>query len=139
MKIDNLRPGMVFEKIKTAHFKQKSKTPIKEDLYEVVKVENNDTSGYSMTAIWMGHLTTNEGCMVDLTTINNPGEWKHHDNAFVTEKHQIVKQGIFVDRDPYIIIIMESTFSNLSGEMIIASVVIIIIPRLAHAIYLLFF
>ena len=104
MKIDNLRPGMVFEKIKTAHFKQKSKTPIKEDLYEVVKVENNDTSGYSMTAIWMGHLTTNEGCMVDLTTINNPAEWKHHDNAFVTEKHQIVKEVSFVDRDPYIII-----------------------------------
>ena len=104
MKIDNLRPGMVFEKIKTAHFKQKSKTPIKDDLYEIVKVENNDASGYSMTAIWMGHLTTNEGCMVDLTTINNPGEWKHHDNAFVTEKHQIVKEVSFVDRDPYVIV-----------------------------------
>ena len=104
MKIDNLRPGMVFEKIKTARFKQKSKTPIKEDLYEIVKVENNDTSGYSMTAIWMGHLTTNEGCMVDLTTINNPGEWKYHENAFVTEKHQIVKEVSFVDRDPYVIV-----------------------------------
>ena len=104
MKIDNLRPGMVFEKIKTANFKQKSKTPIKDDLYEVVKVENNDTSGYSMTAIWMGHLTTNEGCMVDLTTINNPGEWKYHENAFVTEKHQIVKEVSFVDRDPYVIV-----------------------------------
>ena len=104
MKIDNLRPGMVFEKIKTANFKQKSKTPIKDDLYEVVKVENNDTSGYSMTAIWMGNLTTNEGCMVDITTLNNPGEWKHHDNAYVTEKHQIVKEVSFVDRDPYIIV-----------------------------------
>ena len=104
MKIDNLRPGMVFEKIKTANFKQKSKTPIKDDLYEVVKVENNNTSGYSMTAIWMGNLTTNEGCMVDITTLNNPGEWKHHENAFVTEKHQIVKEVSFVDRDPYIIV-----------------------------------
>ena len=104
MKIDNLRPGMVFEKIKTANFKAKSKTPIKDDLYEVVKVENNNTSGYSMTAIWMGNLTTNEGCMVDITTLNNPGEWKHHDNAYVTEKHQIVKEVSFVDRDPYIIV-----------------------------------
>tara|TARA_R100000657_G_C4673664_1_gene118771 strand:- start:1060 stop:1872 length:813 start_codon:yes stop_codon:yes gene_type:complete len=95
---------MVFEKIKTANFKAKSKTPIKDDLYEVVKVENNNTSGYSMTAIWMGNLTTNEGCMVDITTLNNPGEWKHHDNAYVTEKHQIVKEVSFVDRDPYIIV-----------------------------------
>jgi len=104
MKIENLRPGMVFEKIKTANFKAKSKTPIKDDLYEVVKVENNNTSGYSMTAIWMGNLTTNEGCMVDITTLNNPSEWKHYENAFVTEKHQVVKEVSFVDRDPYIIV-----------------------------------
>jgi len=104
MKIENLRPGMVFEKIKTANFKAKSLTPIKDDLYEVVKVENNQTSGYSMTAIWMGNLSSNEGCMVDITTLNNPSEWKHHENAFVTEKHQVVKEVSFVDRDPYIIV-----------------------------------
>jgi len=104
MKIENLRPGMVFEKIKTANFKAKSKTPIKDDLYEVVKVENNQTSGYSMTAIWMGNLSSNEGCMVDITTLNNPSEWKHYENAFVTEKHQVVKEVSFVDRDPYIIV-----------------------------------
>jgi len=104
MKIENLRPGMVFEKIKTANFKAKSLTPIKDDLYEVVKVENNQTSGYSMTAIWMGNLSSNEGCMVDITTLNNPSEWKHYENAFVTEKHQVVKEVSFVDRDPYIIV-----------------------------------
>lgn len=42
--------------------------------------------------------------MVDITTLNNPSEWKHYENAFVTEKHQVVKEVSFVDRDPYIIV-----------------------------------
>ena len=41
MKLDTLRPGMVVEKMKTVNAKQKSATPIKEDLYEVIKIDNN--------------------------------------------------------------------------------------------------
>jgi len=100
MKLDTLRPGMVVEKMKTANAKQKSATPIKEDLYEVIKIDNNEAGGYTMTAIWLGNIVANEACMVDISTLNNPTEWKLHDKAFVQEKHQIVKEISFVDRDP---------------------------------------
>tara|TARA_R110002051_G_scaffold249286_1_gene308722 strand:- start:927 stop:1733 length:807 start_codon:yes stop_codon:yes gene_type:complete len=100
MKLDTLRPGMVVEKMKTVNAKQKSATPIKEDLYEVIKIDNNQTGGYTMTAIWLGNIVANEACMVDISTLNNPAEWKLHDKAFVQEKHQIVKEISFVDRDP---------------------------------------
>ena len=100
MKLDTLRPGMVVEKMKTVNAKQKSATPIKEDLYEVIKIDNNQTGGYTMTAIWLGNIVANEACMVDISTLNNPAEWKLHDKAFVQEKHQIVKEISFIDRDP---------------------------------------
>ena len=103
MKLENLRPGMVIEKMKTANAKSKSATPIKEDLYEIIKIENTETNGYTMTAIWLGNLSSNDACMVDITTLNNPSEWKYYDGAFVTEKHQVVKEITFLNRDPLII------------------------------------
>ena len=56
-----------------------------------------------MSAIWLGNLTTNEACMVDITSLNNPSQWKYHDGAYITEKQQIIKEVTFRDLDPFII------------------------------------
>ena len=94
MKADQLRKGMIFERV----VRRLKKDPlpdgasvIPEQLFEVVDHEQRELNGYVVNQVLMGNLVDKSGLMIDVAQLLNPTAWRHHENAVLLEEKRIVE------------------------------------------------
>ena len=94
MKADQLRKGMIFERV----VRRLKKDPlpdgasvIPEQLFEVVDHEQRELNGYVVNQVLMGNLVDKSGLMIDVAQLLNPTGWRHHENAVLLEEKRIVE------------------------------------------------
>ena len=105
MKIDSLREGMVFKRLRT-----KYRDGI-DEFYEIVECGERKINGYAVNNIFLGNLKDKSGVTVDFTTLCNKNEWVHQADAYIEEEKEYVvirrKLIKFPDRDPIVVETLE--------------------------------
>ena len=104
MKIDSLRKGMVFKKMRIRRDEA-------DEFYEVVEHGERKVNGYTVNDIFLGNLKDKSGVTVDFTTLCNKNEWRHQADAYIEEEKEYVliyrKLIKFPDRDPIVVETLE--------------------------------
>ena len=125
MKADQLRKGMIFERVVRRLKKQplpNGASVMKDQLFEVVEHERRELNGYLIDQVLMGNLMDRSGVMVEMSELCNPKEWRHHENALLFEEKRIVeissRRVEFTNHDP---IELEATQREIEPEEVGAS------------------
>ena len=125
MKADNVRKGMIFERVVRRLKKQplpNGASVMKDQLFEVVEHERRELNGYLIDQVLMGNLMDRSGVMVEMSELCNPKEWRHHENALLFEEKRIVeissRRVEFTNHDP---IELEATQREIEPEEVGAS------------------